>query len=836
MEASNHERVIDEFEAMTKDAGRVQVETLGRILEENSSAEYLQTLGLNGRTDMQSFKSCVPLATHKDFDPYIQRIADGELSPILTGKPITTLSLREFSVGNGKALQFIYSSKQLRTKGGLLATTATTNIYRSPQFKSTMKDILSQCCSPDEVILCSDFQQTLYCHLLCGLILREEVQVVSSTFAFSIVHAFRMFERIWEELCVDIRDGVLSSRVTLPLVRDAVSKLLKPNPELADAIWKKCSESSDWYGVIPELWPNAKYVLGIMTGSMEPYLAKLRHYAGGLPLMSADYGSSEGWVGVNIKPRLPPELVTFVVLPDIAYFEFIPLPEKIENRMLENSVSTLNYTESEPVGLTDVAPGVEYEIVMTTFAALAWVSAADTIVGTMEGSRLERLPESPSGLFFLSVGVHTEILGTLKMRSKLLHNSQLTAIWRATTGRIGLVVVDIIKREVGQGKINNSSSYRPSLFETGLLSLRVLRSVSLTYSPDSHKNPPSLAMESCGLTLVDEIGFVVLFYFNQGRIGKRDRQGLVKTQHGNDTTQNSRTDKAKLAVLSFVPAKLPNDDIKSQGRVGRPPAHMIRVNGHRRGGKIFSSLEVGNEYLDGTRFTKLIVAPTTSQQICSSLLRGGPRAVSTSWWARRSSHVIQVGRATIILAGAVGRNCLYRYRLGDVVKVMGFHNSTPELQFVCRRGLILTINIDKNTEKDLQLAVEAARKVLAEEKVEVIDFTSHADTSTDPGHYAVFWELSGQASEEALNECCACLDGAFKDAGYISARKVKAIGALELRVVREGTFRKVMEHYLAMGTAVNQFKTPRCVISSNTAVLHILSTNVLNTYFSTAFD
>ncbi|KAL5974860.1 hypothetical protein ACLOJK_031533 [Asimina triloba] len=145
--------------------------------------------------------------------------------------------------------------------------------------------------------------------------------------------------------------------------------------------------------------------------------------------------------------------------------------------------------------------------------------------------------------------------------------------------------------------------------------------------------------------------------------------------------------------------------------------------------------------------------------------------------------------AALNFAG-VYANC-FLYRLGDVVKVMGFHNSTPELQFVCRRGLILTVNIDKNTEKDLQLAVEAARKVLAEEKVEVIDFTSHADTSTDPGHYAVFWELSGQASEEALNECCACLDGAFKDAGYVSARKVKAIGALELRVVREGTFRKV---------------------------------------------
>ena len=45
---------------------------------------------------------------------------------------------------------------------------------------------------------------------------------------------------------------------------------------------------------------------------------------------------------------------------------------------------------------------------------------------------------------------------------------------------------------------------------------------------------------------------------------------------------------------------------------------------------------------------------------------------------------------------------LYRYRLGDVVEVAGFHKGTPKLNFVCRRKLILTVNIDKNTEKDLQ--------------------------------------------------------------------------------------------------------------------------------------
>lgn len=277
------------------------------------------------------------------------------------------LFYREFPIRNGKALQFIYSSKQFKTKGGLAAGTATTNVYRSAKFKCTMKAIQSQCCSPDEVIFGPDFHQSLYCHLLCGLIFRDEVEFVFSTFAHSIVHAFRTFELVWEELCSNIRDGVLSSWVTAPTIRAAMSKLLRPNPELADLIYRKCAGLSNWYGLIPELFPNAKYIYGIMTGSMEPYLKKLRHYAGDLLLMSADYGSSEGWVGANVNPMLPPEMATFVVLPNIGYFEFIPLKESAEEQK-QNEDGALVAAENKPVGLTEVKVGEEYEIIVTNVA------------------------------------------------------------------------------------------------------------------------------------------------------------------------------------------------------------------------------------------------------------------------------------------------------------------------------------------------------------------------------------------------------------------------------------------------------------------------------------
>lgn len=63
------DKFIEEFEEVSTDAARVQRVTLKRILEDNALAEYLQNLGLNGRTDPESFKLCVPLVTHKDLEP-----------------------------------------------------------------------------------------------------------------------------------------------------------------------------------------------------------------------------------------------------------------------------------------------------------------------------------------------------------------------------------------------------------------------------------------------------------------------------------------------------------------------------------------------------------------------------------------------------------------------------------------------------------------------------------------------------------------------------------------------------------------------------------------------
>lgn len=168
-----------------------------------------------------------------------------------------------------------------------------------------------------------------------------------------------------------------------------------------------------------------------------------------------------------------------------------------------------------------------------------------------------------------------------------------------------------------------------------------------------------------------------------------------------------------------------------------------------------------------------------------------------------------------------------------MVEVAGFHRNTLKLNFICRRKLILTVNIDKNTERDLQSVVERGSKILRNTRAELVDFTSHADVAKQPGHYIIYWEIEGEVEEGLLRECCREMDASFVDQGYVVSRKCNSIGPLELCIVEKGTFKKIMESFIANGAALSQFKTPRC--TSNPVLLRILNLCTIKRFHSTAY-
>ncbi|XVE80122.1 hypothetical protein DITRI_Ditri14bG0113900 [Diplodiscus trichospermus] len=591
MAGNEYEAGLKMIEELTTNAQQIQEQLLGEILKRNAGTEYLSKF-LHGQTDKQLFKRNVPIVTYEDIRPYIDRIANGEPSDILLAEPVTgffrssgtsggqpkliphtaevantvaivsslyrSVKIKHFGDLDqvGKRMELMFSTPEIETPSGLKASSVSTSLFKGSQFRTILPKLYT---SPIEAIICYDTQQSIYCQLLFGLIQRDEVVTVGSIFASTVLRAIKFLEDYWQELCSNIKTGQISDWITDPGCRNAASLILKPNPELACSI-ENIYSCKSWEGIIRKLWPKARYISAIHTGIMIQYTAELEFYCGGLPLVSGFYSCSETVCGINLEPLSKPSDVSYTFLPNMAYFEFLPVKKECINNSQDqvqfNSVSDhcesidmkSNNEDTEPVDLVNVKPGQYYELLVTT----------------------------------------------------------------------------------------------------------------------------------------------------------------------------------------------------SRG--------------------------------------------------------------------------------------------LYRYRVGDILMVVGFHNNTPQFQFVERENTILSVYVDKTSEAELLKAVTEAKTLLHPLGFILTGYTSYGDTSSTPGHYVIFWELKvtegnniKELDPKIMVECCSRMEESLNYT-YKIHRKGNAIDALEIRVVKQGTFDALMDYYVSQGASLSQYKSPTCIKSKE--ALKILDCRVIGKFFS----
>ncbi|WZY97422.1 hypothetical protein YC2023_069751 [Brassica napus] len=352
------------LEELTSNARQIQEDVLNKILKANANTEYLQRF-LQGSSDKELFKKNVPVVSYEDVKHYIYRVSNGEPSDVISGEPITAFLRRYayhlndyfssgtssgnpkiFPVNNiffknvqiiytlcsvvmskhvegfkeGKVIWFAFIQPASTTPCGLPIAPVLTSFTKSEYYRSLAK----KSTSPDQIIMCPDTKQSMYCQLLCGLVQRDDVVSVGAVFASVLVGVIHFLENYWKELASNIRSGHLSEWITDLGCRDYVSILLgDPNPELADLIENVCGQKS-WQGIVSRLWPKAKCIDAIITGSMAQYIPALEFYSNNeLPLVSLRYASSEAYFGLNWEPLSKPQHVSYTFLPNMSYFEFI---------------------------------------------------------------------------------------------------------------------------------------------------------------------------------------------------------------------------------------------------------------------------------------------------------------------------------------------------------------------------------------------------------------------------------------------------------------------------------------------------------------------------------
>jgi GH3 auxin-responsive promoter len=149
---------------------------------------------------------------------------------------------------------------------------------------------------------------------------------------------------------------------------------------------------------------------------------------------------------------------------------------------------------------------------------------------------------------------------------------------------------------------------------------------------------------------------------------------------------------------------------------------------------------------------------------------------------------------------------LYRYRLGDVVEVVGFHHEAPVMAFRYRMGSVIDLVGEKTSEEQ---ALAAVKQVVGE--AGLVDYAAFGDALATPPRYVVFIEASedhqGSISSDRLDAALSTKNPAY--AAYRAGGH--RLGPPTVRIVRTGAFRALEQRRLVAtpGLARNQLKTPR---------------------------
>ena len=157
---------------------------------------------------------------------------------------------------------------------------------------------------------------------------------------------------------------------------------------------------------------------------------------------------------------------------------------------------------------------------------------------------------------------------------------------------------------------------------------------------------------------------------------------------------------------------------------------------------------------------------------------------------------------------------LYRYRLGDVVRIVDFAGSTPVFEFDQRRGNVLDLVGEKTTELHFRSAFnQLAREQLGGE-AGLTDFTIWPGIGTVPYRYVAYAELSVRPTILSVSTLAARLDALLATENPSYATLGRANGRLdpvELRLVRPGTFEQLitLQREQAAGINANQVKVPK---------------------------
>ena len=155
---------------------------------------------------------------------------------------------------------------------------------------------------------------------------------------------------------------------------------------------------------------------------------------------------------------------------------------------------------------------------------------------------------------------------------------------------------------------------------------------------------------------------------------------------------------------------------------------------------------------------------------------------------------------------------LYRYQIEDVVRVTGFYNKTPKVEFLYRNNLAMNIANEKTT---TQMVDWAAAETQKKTGISFKGYSFYADTSVDPVRYMLLAEPETEIPAEKVPEIEAVLDEMLSESNekYFKYRRWGMLAAPKFNILKKDTYADYRDFLKKQGKVLNQVK-PVTVINT----------------------
>ena len=164
---------------------------------------------------------------------------------------------------------------------------------------------------------------------------------------------------------------------------------------------------------------------------------------------------------------------------------------------------------------------------------------------------------------------------------------------------------------------------------------------------------------------------------------------------------------------------------------------------------------------------------------------------------------LEVGKEyEVIITNLAG---LYRYRMYDVVRVTGYYQKTPKVEFMYRSNLVLNITGEKTTQQMLDWAMERACKQVNLPYSRFCAYGSMEDGKLPC--YNILIEPKGDIDID-LSLLSDTLDKALCDSNlYIDVRRREdVLGKTQVHLLQQGTFDAYTDSLRQQGINISQVK------------------------------